>query len=416
MNAGNKLIISGVYYSGGGLSNVMAQLARHLGSYFEVVCLGFVPSGMLLPQDPVPGCRFIPVPANRNGFIVKDRELLRNLVEVEQFSNILLLGPVHLNRSFIKQLQPFNICLTAYTAYEGKMKKDYDLADIAQLDRCIFYTQYNHQCYTEMLAGNGSAPEILNKSGFVAHGTACDVFYPVHGERAAKKKLARKQVYPGKQFTEDAFIILNINRPYLRKRLDISLAAFKLFSAGKKNVFLHFHLGTTNQSEADELQRQIDEAGLQQQVFLTYSADQKTSYKEEWVNLLYNACDVGMTTSMGEGWGMGLFEHAATYAPVIAPEHTSFIENWEGTGMLVPTSDTQFVFYENADMFIVRADDMAQALHLLYSDEELYDRVAERCYRHATSAKFKWENTAAYFAKTISAAAHSTENKNLINE
>jgi len=37
------------------------------------------------------------------------------------------------------------------------------------------------------------------------------------------------------------------------------------------------------------------------------------------LNLLYNACDVGLNTASSEGWGMVSFEHAATGAAQIVP-------------------------------------------------------------------------------------------------
>jgi hypothetical protein len=55
---------------------------------------------------------------------------------------------------------------------------------------------------------------------------------------------------------------------------------------------------------------------------------------DETVRLLYNACELGVSTSMGEGWGLGTFEHAATGAAQIAPDHTTFSENWHGAAAL----------------------------------------------------------------------------------
>ena len=59
------------------------------------------------------------------------------------------------------------------------------------------------------------------------------------------------------------------------------------------------------------------------------------SLTEQQINLLYNACDVGINTSMGEGWGLISFEHGATGAAQIVPAHTSFIENWTGAADLL---------------------------------------------------------------------------------
>jgi glycosyltransferase involved in cell wall biosynthesis len=44
------------------------------------------------------------------------------------------------------------------------------------------------------------------------------------------------------------------------------------------------------------------------------------------VNKIYNASDVYLTTTLGEGWGLGFSEAAACKVPIIAPYTTSFME------------------------------------------------------------------------------------------
>ena len=39
------------------------------------------------------------------------------------------------------------------------------------------------------------------------------------------------------------------------------------------------------------------------------------------LNRLYNACAIGLNTSAGEGFGLVSFEHAATGAPQVVPDH-----------------------------------------------------------------------------------------------
>ena len=44
------------------------------------------------------------------------------------------------------------------------------------------------------------------------------------------------------------------------------------------------------------------------------------------LNNIYNASDVYLTTTLGEGWGLTLTEAMATKTPIICPLSTSFIE------------------------------------------------------------------------------------------
>ena len=46
----------------------------------------------------------------------------------------------------------------------------------------------------------------------------------------------------------------------------------------------------------------------------------------DMLNKLYNASDVSLSTTLGEGWGLGFSESAACKVPIIAPYTTSFME------------------------------------------------------------------------------------------
>ena len=60
------------------------------------------------------------------------------------------------------------------------------------------------------------------------------------------------------------------------------------------------------------------------------------TYGKEWCHMgpvddevlagLYNAADLYLTTSLGEGWGLGVTEAMACHTPVAMPRHTSLAE------------------------------------------------------------------------------------------
>ena len=53
------------------------------------------------------------------------------------------------------------------------------------------------------------------------------------------------------------------------------------------------------------------------------------------LNLLYNACDVGIDTSMGEGGG-GQLRHGAAGPAQIVPAHSACAEVWNGRAEMIP--------------------------------------------------------------------------------
>jgi glycosyltransferase involved in cell wall biosynthesis len=66
------------------------------------------------------------------------------------------------------------------------------------------------------------------------------------------------------------------------------------------------------------------------------------TYGKEWCHIgpvadellagLYNAADLYLTTSLGEGWGLGVTEAMACHTPVAMPRHTSLAEIGEALG------------------------------------------------------------------------------------
>ena len=126
--------------------------------------------------------------------------------------------------------------------------------------------------------------------------------------------------------------------------------------------------------------------------------------KAERLNLLYNMCDVGLTTAMGEGWGLTSFEHVVTGAPQIVPDHTSFKENWTEGAILLNPVKQEYIFYELANMFVVCADDVALGLTELYEDSNYYKKMAMAAYNKTQCAMLRWTNVKQRFFKVLEAS------------
>ena len=108
-----------------------------------------------------------------------------------------------------------------------------------------------------------------------------------------------------------------------RKRLDITLKGFAQFAEGKpENVFIYLHQTSTDDYTNQRMRRLVVSFGLEKRVLINVLNVNGESLTEQQINLLYNACDVGINTSMGEGWGLISFEHGATGAAQIVPAHT----------------------------------------------------------------------------------------------
>ncbi len=133
---------------------------------------------------------------------------------------------------------------------------------------------------------------------------------------------------------KDAVVLLNINRNSQRKRLDLTLGAFAelLLRRSDKPYYLIVATGVNPQSGAYyDIQRifqtEVQERGLPpamlQRLLLVDTSGQAV-LGDEAVNGLYNAADIGVNTSDGEGFGLCQLEHMYTGAPQIVTDVGSY--------------------------------------------------------------------------------------------
>ena len=112
------------------------------------------------------------------------------------------------------------------------------------------------------------------------------------------------------------------------------------------------------------------------------------------LNELYNACDVGINTSMGEGWGLVSMEHAATLRAQIVPQHSACQEIWQDKADCVPASETYVPRFSLLELAEVSVDAVVASLERLYQDHAYHDALATCAYQHVTGARYHWQNIA----------------------
>lgn len=162
------------------------------------------------------------------------------------------------------------------------------------------------------------------KVDVLPHGFNFDTYYTV------PRKIAR--AYLG--LPQDAFLILNLNRNQPRKRWDICLIAYvevmrmhyelQKKSPSKKLRPIKLVIGTSPGSCWDFYEiifREMKKKGIPETLLDSYFVfiDRPQSMQDSEINLLYNACDIGINTCDGEGFGLCNFEQAALGNPQVVP-------------------------------------------------------------------------------------------------
>jgi len=160
----------------------------------------------------------------------------------------------------------------------------------------VVYTQFGKDVSQE------AYPEFRNYE-IVPHGTDTKVFFPLDKEKC------RHEVFPNHKEVWDSFIVQNSNRNQPRKRIDIALEGFSIFSKGKpSNILYHHHAGLKDQgwdiaSLVRTFNRKYD-IKLENRLIFTKSTAYPPDVPVETLNKLYNVADINLNTSTGEGWGL----------------------------------------------------------------------------------------------------------------
>jgi D-inositol-3-phosphate glycosyltransferase len=224
----------------------------------------------------------------------------------------------------------------------------------------------------------------------IPHGVATEKFFPLPGGKAE----ARSRMRLGDAEHRDAFIVLNANRNMPRKRIDLTIHGFALFAKDKPaNVKLYLHMAT--EDTGWNVLILAKRYGIFDRLIMTQADNSRPAFSDEQLNLLYNACDVGINTATGEGWGMPSFEHAATRAAQIVPCHTSLADLWNDAAEFIDPVMTLTYPGNLTHAHIVTPEGVAAALQRLYEDREHRETLADAAYRNATRPEFNWNTIAA---------------------
>jgi D-inositol-3-phosphate glycosyltransferase len=223
----------------------------------------------------------------------------------------------------------------------------------------------------------------------IPHGVATDKFFPLPDKTEARRKMKLDDTEH-----RDAFIALNANRNMPRKRIDLTMQGFALFAKDKPpNVKLYLHMAT--EDTGWNVLILAKRYGIFERLIMTQADNSRPTFSDEQLNFLYNACDVGINTTTGEGWGMPSFEHAATRASQIVPRHTSLADLWKGAAEFIERVMTLTYPGNLTHAHIVSPEGVAAALQRLYENRDHRDALAEAAYQNAIRPEFNWNSIAA---------------------
>jgi GT2 family glycosyltransferase/glycosyltransferase involved in cell wall biosynthesis len=248
------------------------------------------------------------------------------------------------------------------------------------LDRCVFWLPFEGEAPDSSgmnLFGKFAATRFVTKNalgihaealkgsdiGNIYHAVDVDAMVPCDDKRAAKasKKLG----------IEDKFVVSRIDRHQPRKYWDLTLRAFSLFAKGKSDVFLlakcnpgDITMWDEGKKEGVHLERLADELGIRDKVFF----DDYFFNTPFLARSFLHPADVFVSTTSGEGFGLGIVEAMACGVPVICPNVPVLPEVVGDAGILCKVAGKEYFGKMNVWHNKVDIEDVASKLEWAYRD------------------------------------------------
>ncbi len=395
-----KIITIGFNTRGTGLTRVMHSIMRRLADRHEIHYLGIGYSGEP-EQDRGLTCH----PTNLKGGDVFAAFQAKRLIEEIHPDLVFILHDIWMFEYYLRILGPFReqLKIACYIPIDGKITKEAEARHLSQADSVIAYTEFARQQFEQAFARLRAQDSAVDFPvvEVIPHGVDGERFFPfpelLQNEFASASRLpAKQQVFPELPQAEDSFVVLNASRPDRRKRIDLTIAGFAAFAADKPaNVRLCLHHAIMGEEEEQQIQTLVQQYGLGERLLLNPLGRGIAS--DERLNLLYNACDVGINTSMGEGWGLVSFEHGAAGAAQIVPDHTACGDLWQGRAELIPPVRSFIPHHSVLEMSEVSAAGVADALESLYRNPQHRQTLSRAAYDAARNPAYSWDAIALQF-------------------
>lgn len=321
---------------------------------------------------------------------------LPDILEKEQPQIIFILNDAWVQDGILKAIKEI------YEKQKWKLPKivSYIPVDAADHDS-DWYKEFD--IVTKAIAYTPFGQDVINKAVggldpiVIPHGVDGKDFYKINKTKTEIKK----GLYPNKpELYEDSFIVLSANRNQPRKRLDITMKAFALFAENKPaNVKLYMHCGVRD-SHID-IVRLAKRLNIDGRLIISGNIVGIQRVSVEKLNTIYNATDIGVNTSVGEGWSLCQIEHAATGAPQVVPNHSALGELYKDCGLLVEPKTEVVLDRIMTTGRIVFPEDVATRFEELYTNKELYNELSKASLEKFTSKEFTWKEVASKFDKVF---------------
>jgi len=250
---------------------------------------------------------------------------------------------------------------------------------------------------------------VKDKMFYFPHGFDEKLYYPVDTD------IARLYF----KLPLNDFLVLNLNRNQPRKRWDTTIIAWSKFVNkhyneniinNNNNRDIKLVIGTTMNGYWDLMEIFENEIKLTNVPFeyakkTIYSVESPQQLSDRDINLLYNACDIGLNTADGEGYGLCVFEGAALGKPQIS-SYVGGMREFLSEDYSILIKPTISIYLDCKSVGIggkaelTSADEYFNAFWKYYTNPELVTEHGIKSRKHILT-HYRWETLVEYFYKKI---------------
>lgn len=260
--------------------------------------------------------------------------------------------------------------------------------------------------FAKTVAMSAFGAKQFGASTVIPHGVDSDVFRPIadgplhlsNGQVVTTKAECKQAL----GYDPDGFLILRVDRNSWRKDFGSTWKAILPLMHRHDDVAAHFQCQGNDLAGGPIFPATFsrDEATMDR-FHLPDEATFNTfrGWPREDLVALYNAADVFVTTSMGEGFGLTIAEAMACGVPVVAQDCSAISELVEDAGILVKPGGT-ITAPAGHDLRTPRVNEFTTALEVLYGNPGLRAELGAKA-RARIVDHFSWDRAAGGFDRLI---------------
>lgn len=196
-------------------------------------------------------------------------------------------------------------------------------------------------------------------------------------------------------FDPEGFLVLRVDRNSYRKNYPDTIKALWPFLDAHPDVQVHLHCEQRDESGFNISAMLNRHSEHKIRFFFPEQMDTFQGWPEPDLAALYNAADVFVSTSWGEGFGLTIGEAVSTGIPVIA-QNVSATPEVVGPGGILLEPERETTVPSGQDQWLPNVSAFTDALETLYADSALRASLGAQGREHVQRS-FSWDVAARRF-------------------